>query len=430
MEDRRVGDTGGVDEARPAHTIRREDTENLTVDVAVIGGGLVGLAAARAVVQREPACRVVVLEKEDRLAVHQSGRNSGVVHAGVYYRPGSLKARLCTAGRIALAQYAREHDVPYIECGKVVVAVREEEIPALEELYRRSLANGVPDVRLVDDEELRRIEPHARGIAALHSPHTAITDFPAIARCFADEIRRAGGSVLTGFRVVDIAPSAHGVALRAADGRKVRATRVLICAGLYGDRLAVMAGDRTEPRIVPFRGDYYRLAPSWNGRVRGLIYPVPDPSLPFLGVHVTPTVSGEILVGPNAVLAGAREGYRWTVVRPRELVDVLSWPGFWPFAARYWRVGIAEVRRAVSRRRFARDVGTYLDAVSARDLLPARAGVRAQAMDRSGALVDDFVISRLGPVVAVRNAPSPAATSSMPIGEELAKLVFADGDDV
>ena len=403
-------------------------TAQASADVAVIGGGIVGLAAARAVLQREPTLSLVVLEKEERLACHQSGRNSGVVHAGVYYAPGSLKARFCTAGRAALAAYTAERHLPYVECGKVVVALRDAEIPRLEELYRRSCANGVPDVRLIDADELRRIEPTARGVAALHSPRTAITDFPAIARSFADDIRAAGGRIMTAFPVQHIEQRQDTVVLTGRNGDRVVAGRVLICAGLYGDRLAVMAGDAPEPRIVPFRGDYYRLTPEWRTRVRGLIYPVPDPGLPFLGVHITPTVGGELLVGPNAVLAMAREGYRARTVRPDEVLDAIGWPGFLRFARRYWRVGCAEMWRAVSRRRFAADVAAYLPGVMARDLIRARAGVRAQAMDAAGRLVDDFIVRRVGNVVAVRNAPSPAATSSIPIGEELARLLLSTDD--
>jgi L-2-hydroxyglutarate oxidase len=394
-------------------------------DVAVVGGGIVGLAAARALTEQQPGIRVCVLEKEDSVGRHQTGRNSGVVHAGIYYAPGSLKATLCASGRVALKAYTAERGLPYDECGKVIVAVREDELERLHELHRRATANGVPGVRLLDERELRDIEPSAKGIAALHSPVTAITDFGAIAASYARDIVAANGTVTTGFAVMSITQHADSVELTARDGRTVIAGRVLVCAGLYGDRVAALAGDTADPRIVPFRGDYYRLSPQKAALVHGLIYPVPDPDLPFLGVHLTRTVAGDVLVGPNAVLATAREGYRPTTIRVRDVAQTLAWPGFWKFGRRYWRVGAAEMRRATSRRLFATAAAEYVPGIVARDLERSPSGVRAQALSVDGRMVDDFAITEIGKVVSVRNAPSPAATSSLPIGAELARRLLA-----
>jgi L-2-hydroxyglutarate oxidase LhgO len=398
------------------------------VDVAVIGGGIVGLAAARAVLHREPDVRLCVLEKEPELARHQTGRNSGVVHAGIYYPPGSLKARLCAAGRAALREYTAERGLPYVECGKVIVATREEQLPGLQELLRRATANGVPGVRLLDSAGLREVEPAVHGLAALHSPFTAITDYGAISRSFGADVEKLGGSVRTGFSVQRVSQDVDSVTLVSRRGDRVEAGRVLVCAGLYGDRIAVLAGDDADPRIVPFRGDYFTLAGTKAGSIRGLVYPVPDPSLPFLGVHLTRTVHGDVLVGPNAILATAREGYRLADVRPGELAQTLAWPGFWRFGRRYWRVGWHEIRRATNRRLFAAEAAQYVPGITPADLSRARSGVRAQALDRAGNLVDDFVLTRVGRVVNVRNAPSPAATSSLPIGEELALRLLGDDD--
>lgn len=406
--------------------------EHDRVDVAVIGGGIVGLASARAVLQREPDIRLCVVEKEAVLASHQTGRNSGVVHAGIYYAPGSLKARLCTAGRLALKQYTAEKGIRYDECGKLIVALHESQLPGLDELHSRAVANGVPGVVRLDSRQISEIEPAVRGVAALHSPATAITDYGAIARAYAADIAGAGGEVRCNFAVVRVEQDADSVALQSADGRRVVAGRVLVCAGLYGDRVAVMAGDSANPRIVPFRGDYYELSAGQAARVRGLVYPVPDPAFPFLGVHLTRMVDGRVLVGPNAVLASAREGYRLSTVRIRDLAETVAWPGFRRLARRYWRVGLKEMRRATSKRLFAREAATFMPGVQPRDLTRAGSGVRAQALDADGSLVDDFVITTVGRVVNVRNAPSPGATSSIPIGDMIAASFLGQevaGDD-
>jgi L-2-hydroxyglutarate oxidase LhgO len=356
-----------------------------------------------------PDARVVVLEREPQLAQHQTSRNSGVVHAGLYYAPGSLKARLCTEGRARLASYAVERGLPYDECGKLVVATADSEVEPLREIHRRAVANGVPDVRWVDDRELREIEPAARGVAAVHSPRTAITDFGKVAAAYADDVRRAGGEIRCGFGVVRLEQDADRVRLTAASGAAVDAARVVTCAGLGSDRLADLAGDDPDPRIVPFRGDYYALRPQARSQVRGLIYPVPDPRFPFLGIHLTRTVGGEVLVGPNAVLAVPR----------RDLARVLGWPGFRRMARQHWRAGVGELVRASSRRAFAAQARRYVPGVRAADLVRAPAGVRAQSVGRDGALLQDFAITSVGRIVNVRNAPSPAATSSLAIADEL-----------
>ena len=376
-------------------------------DAVVVGGGIVGLATARALA--ESGRHVAVVEREPALAQHQTSRNSGVVHAGLYYLPGSLKARLCTAGRERMAEYCQSRGLRYDECGKLVVAVDDAELDGLREIHRRAQANGVPGIAWLDEPELREIEPAARGVAAVHSPHTAITDFGAVARSFAVDVERAGGDVLLNFDVVGIEQDADSVRVRAADGRAIGAAATVCCAGLQSDRVAMLSGDAADPRIVPFRGDYYTLKSTARELVRGLIYPVPDPRYPFLGVHLTRTVDGEVLVGPNAVLA----------VGPRALVELVRWRGFRRLAAAHWRTGVVELARARSRRAFAGQARRYVPALRPTDLVRASAGVRAQCVDGDGTLLQDFVISTVGRVVNVRNAPSPAATSSLAIADEI-----------
>ena len=389
---------------------------------SVIGAGIVGLAVARELQRVRPEDTVTVLDKESSVGAHQTGHNSGVVHAGVYYPPGSLKARLCRRGVDLLREYTSAKGIVLDEVGKVVVAVDATDEQRLAEVRRRALANGVPGVAMLGPDGLRDVEPHVRGRAALHSPSTAITDFPAVARALADDVTAAGGAVLLDHEVVDLRPVASGVELLVTsegESRRLAADRVVVCGGLHVDRLARMAGGDPDPRIVPFRGEYHLLAPERSGLVRGLVYPVPDPRYPFLGVHLTRRVDGTVDVGPNAVLAGAREGYRWRDVRPRDLVETATWPGSVVMAGRHWRTGVAEVLGSVSTRRFAEAARRYVPELGVGDLRPAGAGVRAQAVARDGSLVDDFVIERVGPVAAVRNAPSPAATSSLAIAEEV-----------
>jgi L-2-hydroxyglutarate oxidase len=374
------------------------------VRVVVVGGGILGLATARLVARELADADVVVLEKERALALHQTGRNSGVVHAGIYYAPDSLKARLCRRGVELLHAFCAERGVVYEPCGKVVVARDERELPRLD-----------------------AVEPHAAGIAALHSPQTAITDFRAVARALADELAERGGSVRTGVEVVRARRMAGGAgaAVELADGSELRADRVVVCAGLHADRLARASGEPAAPRIVPFRGEYLALRPERRDLVRGLIYPLPDPSLPFLGVHLTRTTDGEVLVGPNAVLAFAREGYARTAFAAADARDALAWSGTWRLMRRHWRAGLGEASRSASRAAFVRAARRYVPTLRVADTVPARAGVRAQAVDRDGSLVDDFRLGGDGRVAWVRNAPSPAATSSLAIAEELVGRVLA-----
>jgi len=387
--------------------------------VAIVGGGILGLAAGRLLVRERPDAEVVLLEKEASLAQHQTGRNSGVVHAGLYYEPGSLKARLCRRGGELLRAFCREHELPYDECGKVLVATREDELPRLERILERAHANGVVESRLVDAAELRSLEPHAVGLAALHSPTTAIVDYSMICGALAAELRGGGADLRTGTPVRRIALAGDRPSVELGDGTRLEADRVLVCAGLHADRLARASGELAEPRIVPFRGEYWRLRAHRSDLVRGLIYPVPDPSLPFLGVHLTRTVDGSVLVGPNAVLAYAREGYRRSDVSAADLWDTVTWPGMWRVARRHWASGAHEVVRSLSKRAFVEEARRYVPELRADDVVPAPAGVRAQAVDRDGALVDDFRLDVARNAVWVRNAPSPAATSSLAIAEEL-----------
>lgn len=394
--------------------------------VGIVGGGILGLALARQLLTTRTDVTVTVLEKEPALARHQSGRNSGVVHAGLYYEPGSLKARLCRRGVDLLADYCRARQLPYDACGKVLVATDESELPRLHDIELRARANGVPGVRMIGPTELAELEPRARGTAALHSPTTAVTDFAAVTRALADDVLGAGGQVRTSAAVDRLRrlPGDRGVEVELVRTRqRLTFDALVVCAGLHADRLAVQAGDDPDPRIIPFRGEYHRLVPARRHLVRALIYPVPDPSLPFLGVHLSRGINGEVTVGPNAVLATAREGYRWGDVSLGDLRDTAVWPGTRALARRYWRVGAGEVLGSLSRPAFARAARRYVPELHARDLRPGPSGVRAQAVSRDGRLVDDFVIRHLGSVVCLRNAPSPAATSSLAIAEHVADLL-------
>jgi (S)-2-hydroxyglutarate dehydrogenase len=371
-----------------------------------------------------PEATVTVVEKEDRVAAHQTGRNSGVVHAGLYYAPGSLKATLCRRGMTLLRELCAERDLPYDECGKLVVARHDAEVGRLRDIEARATANQVPGLRWIEGPALREIEPNVAGVAALHSPRTAIVDFAAIARAFAADVTAGRGTLLLGHEVTGIAPGRGEVRLTATGGVELAFDRLVLCAGLQSDRLARLAGDDPGPAIIPFRGEYLRLVRERSHLVRGLIYPVPDPALPFLGVHFTRRIDGTVDIGPNAVLALAREGYRRTDVVPGDVRDTLRWPGFRRLVRRHWRSGVRELHGSLSRRAFMREAQTFVPAVGPADVEPAPAGVRAQAVDRDGSLVDDFRISQLGRVVAVRNAPSPAATSSLAIAEHVARLVL------
>jgi len=385
--------------------------------IGVVGAGLVGLAVARRLAQTTGA-EVTVFEKENEIAKHQSGHNSGVVHSGIYYKPGSLKATLCRRGVELIREFCAEHGLEYREIGKVIVARDEVEVTRLRDLQERAAGNGVPGVRRLGPEELRELEPHVRGRAALHSPTTAIVDYKAIARALVSDLTACGGRLLLDAPVTGIERGGERVAVTSRDVRH-KFDRLVLCAGLQSDDVARLAGDDPGPAIVPFRGEYYRLVPERAHLVNGLVYPVPDPAYPFLGVHLTPRVDGSVDVGPNAVLALAREGYRRRDVHPGELLRTLTWPGTARLFRQHWRMGVHEYRGSLSKRAFTADARAYVPELVPADLTPAPAGVRAQAVDRDGSLVDDFRISTLGPVTAVRNAPSPAATSSLAIAEHV-----------
>jgi 2-hydroxyglutarate dehydrogenase len=390
--------------------------------VLVVGGGILGLAVARELLARRPGARLTVVEREAEVASHQTAHNSGVIHAGIYYAPGSLKARLCVAGARELYEFCEQHGVRYERCGKVIVARHEGELAGLDELERRGRENGVPGLRRLDGEELREVEPHVRGVAGLHSPATGIVDFAAVARALAVELREQGAEVVTGCRAESLEADGRGVVARHAGGA-VEAVFAVCCAGAWSDRLAVSAGADPDPRIVPFRGAYLTLRPERRELVRSLIYPVPEPALPFLGVHLSRHIDGKVSLGPTALMAGARDAYSLGRVRPRDLAQTLAWPGTWRMARRWWRTGVTEIRHALSRRSLARAAAEYVPEIRPEDLQQGFAGVRAQALGRDGTLVDDFVISDTERALHVRNAPSPGATSSLAIARLIADRV-------
>ncbi|MCR2808223.1 L-2-hydroxyglutarate oxidase [Microbacterium sp. zg.B185] len=385
--------------------------------IGVIGGGIVGIALARALAQRG-AGEVTVLEKEARLAQHQTGHNSGVVHAGLYYAPGSLKATLCAAGRVSIREFCEEKGLPYREVGKLVVAVDEAELGPLAEIERRSVANRVPDlVRIDDASRLREIEPHVAGVAAVHSPHTAAVDYAAITDAMAQDVRAAGGRILLHSEVTGIHLENGGVRVITPLGEHVF-DRLVACAGLQSDVVARLVGADPSPKILPFRGEYWELAPERTDLVNGMIYPVPDPRFPFLGVHFTRGVYGNVHVGPNAVPALAREGYGWLQVSLRDTWESLRWPGAWPLARRHWRMGIDEISGSLIKPLYFRKARRFVPELKMSDLQEkSSAGVRAQAWGRGGELLDDFAVDQVGPVTVLRNAPSPAATSSIAIAD-------------
>jgi len=384
--------------------------------IGVVGAGIVGLAVARELSRRRPGVRIVVLEQEDRVAAHQTGHNSGVVHAGIYYRPGSLKAELCTRGRAMLRDYCTEHALPYDECGKLVLAVDPAELGRIDALEATARENGVPGLRRVDGSGIAEIEPHAAGIVALHSPRTAITDYVAVAERLAQDVRDAGGSVLLSTAVTGVRRRPGGLDV-VADGERLRVDRLVVCGGLESDRLGELAGGGSAPRIVPFRGEYLSVVPAKADLVRGMVYPVPDPRYPFLGVHFTRRVDGSLEIGPNAFLALSRRSYGRLSVRPRDAADTLAWPGFWRFSGAHWRTGLAELHGVVSTAAYLRAARRYVPGIGIGDVRRGGLGLRAQAMGRDGSLVDDFVIEQHDGITCVRNAPSPAATSSLAIAE-------------
>ena len=390
----------------------------------IVGAGILGLAVAQRLAQERPDAAITILDKEQGVGLHQTAHNSGVAHAGLYYAPGSLKATLCRQGIELLQAFCAEHGLPYDECGKLVVARDATEIDRLREIERRATRNGVPGLRWLEgNDALREIEPEVAGVAAVHSPHTAIVDFHAVARTLAAQVTAHGATILLGREVTAI-DRRGGEVIVSAGGEQHAFDRLVLCAGLQSDRVARLAGDGPGPAIIPFRGEYLRLRPDRTDLVRGLIYPVPDPAFPFLGVHFTRRIDGGVDIGPNAVLAFAREGYRRGDLVPGDLAAVLRWPGFRKLAVRYWRTGLKEMYGSLSRAAFVREARTFVPALRLSEVEPAPAGVRAQAIDPDGSLVDDFRINHLGPVVAVRNAPSPAATSSLAIARHVVGLVL------
>jgi 2-hydroxyglutarate dehydrogenase len=390
----------------------------VSADVAVIGGGIVGLATARALALR--GRRVLVLEREEELGAHQTSHNSGVIHAGIYYAPGSLRARLCVEGAARLYEYCDARGIRAERCGKLVVAARPADLPRLVELERRAAANGVPDVTRLGPGEIASVEPAAVGLAALHSPHTGMADYAAVARAYAADVRAAGGEIRSGVPVRAVRDAGRGVEIVLAGAPPVAAAQAVACAGGWADRLAAASGARVDVRLVPFRGAYLRLAAERTGLVRGQIYPVPDPALPFLGVHLSRTIGGDVLIGPTALLVGARDAYRLSRVRRRDVGTTLRWPGTWRLIGRFWRTGARELATAASRRVLAREAARYVPGIGPGDVRPGPAGVRAQALGRDGALLDDFLIARTGRTLHVLNAPSPAATASLAIGDLVA----------
>jgi L-2-hydroxyglutarate oxidase len=394
-------------------------------DLVVVGAGIVGLATARELAHRHHGVRACVLEREPRTAAHQSGHASGVIHAGVYYRPGSLKARLCVQGARELYAYCERRGIPTLRSGKVIVATREGELPALGELERRGGENRVPGLRRIDAGELRQVEPHAAGIAGLHSPATGVVDFADVAGALGADLERRGGRIVVGCAVASLTPKGDKVSIAHAAGTTV-ARAAVVCAGAWADRLAVACGAPAEPRIVPFRGAYLRLAPERRQLVRGNIYPVPDPDLPFLGMHLTRRVDGQVLLGPSALLAPARDAYRLARLRPRDLAQTVAWPGTWRLAARLRATALRELRVAASRRAFLGELRRFLPELGPSDVLPGPVGIRAQALARDGSLIDDFVVHRTERAIHVRNAPSPAATASL----ALARLIADQADEL
>ena len=399
------------------------------VDLAVVGAGILGLATANELARRRPDWRIVVLEKEAAPALHQTGRNSCVIHSGVYYTPGSFKARLCTRGRELLLRFCEDEADPYEICGKVIVAVHEGEVAALDELEHRGKANGVTGIRRISPEELRELEPHCRALVALHVPTTGLVDYRLVTDRLRSRLEAAGGSVVVRARVDSLSENATAVRVETTNG-DLEAARVIACAGLQADRLVARTSPSVQDStsIVPFRGDYFALRPEARRLCRNLIYPVPDPRFPFLGVHVSRRPGGEVWAGPNAVVALAREGYRRRDVNARDALETLRSRAFWRLARRYWRMGLAETYRDLVRRAFAREVARYLPEIRARDLQPAPAGIRPQAIRPDGTLVDDFLFAQSARVLHVKNAPSPAATSSLAIAELVADRLLESSE--
>ncbi len=407
------------------HQAKGSNPSSHHYDVAIVGAGLVGLATARELLLRRPGLRVVVLEKEPTPAKQQSGHNSGVIHSGIYYTPGSLKAKACVAGHQAMLEFCQDWGIPFELCGKVIVALDESELPRLEDLYRRGIANGVQGLEVIGPERLRELEPFASGIKAIYSPRTGITDFVKVAHAYAQDIQQRGGEIITSCKVTSLSNKGGQTLLlctqtytNARNAQvEIAASYVITCGGLQADKLSQMSGKKAEMRILPFRGDYYVLRPEKRQMVRALIYPVPDPRFPFLGVHFTRRLDGAVWAGPNAVLAFAREGYQRWKINPKDIWEILSYSGFWKMASRYWKMGLAEMLRDYVKAVYVKELQRYLPELQADDIVPGPSGVRAQALANDGRLMDDFMIQHGENTVHILNAPSPAATSSLVLAQ-------------
>ena len=390
-------------------------------DIAVIGAGIIGLSTARFIAKDFPHLKVIVLDKETKIAQHQTGHNSGVIHSGIYYKPGSQKAQFCVAGVEAMKRYCREKGISIDECGKVIVATNTNQFESLEHLYRRGIANGVPDLKIIGPAELKEIEPHVHGVKAIYAPHTAIVSFAKVSAEYAKDIEELGGTILLGHKVINIATRSDNLSIETTKGT-IQARYIINCGGLYADKIANMIGQSSKIRIVPFRGEYFILRSTSRHFVRGLIYPVPDPRFPFLGVHYTKRITGEIEAGPNAVLAWAREGYSKTNINLMETIHNLTFPGFWKMAYKNWRTGVAELHRSYMKSVFVRDLQRLIPDITSADINPGGSGVRAQAINQTGRLLDDFSIVESTRAIHVLNAPSPGATSSLAIGKTITTL--------
>lgn len=400
---------------------------NQNLDLVVVGGGIVGCATALAISSRNPDLKIAILEKESQLASHQTGHNSGVIHAGLYYKPGSIKAETCASGREALYRFCNLHDIPHQRCGKVVVAVDETELPALEELQRRGRANGLDGLKRLSSAELQEHEPHVRGVAGLFVPQTGIVDYVSVTQKLAELFKSRGGLIHLNSPVTRIQEKQGAYLVQSGD-ESFTSRSLVNCAGLHADRIARLAGLRPKLKIIPFRGEYYEFRPERSMLVNRLIYPVPDPSMPFLGVHFTRMIDGVVEAGPNAVLAWRREGYRRSDISLPDLADTFMFSGFWKLSTRFWRTGLEEYRRSFSKKQFVKSLQRLIPDVRDGDLVPGGSGVRAQAVDEEGRMVDDFCFQSKGRMVHVLNAPSPAATASLSIAEHIADKVMPTFD--
>ncbi len=394
---------------------------NPSIDIAIVGGGIVGLSTARTLAQQHSGLAITIFEKEADVAQHQTGHNSGVIHSGIYYRPGSQRARMAVQGSERMVAFCEEYGIPYDRCGKVIVATADSQLPALGELARRAQANGVPGVRMIGPEELRELEPYATGIRAIHVPSAGIVNYSLVAQAYRKLFEDAGGSICTGAEVTAIAQESNGLRLETTQGDFL-SKHVITCGGLYADRVSMAAGLKPDVKVAPFRGEYSELVPEKRCLVRNLIYPVANPAFPFLGVHFTRRINGAIEVGPNAVLAFRRQGYRWRDVNAGDMLDILGYVGFWRMAARYWRTGLGEMYRSLYKGAMVKELQKLVPDVTGQDLVRAGSGVRAQALDRQGKLVEDFHIVQAARMIHVLNAPSPAATASLSIGAAVADM--------